>query len=145
MTTRRKFLKVVGAGASVLSVGAMPIACAGAPPAPEDVDGGNVADLDVGTVAQVPDSTVIVGRDAAGVYALTSICTHFGCDINDSGSVSGGTINCACHGSKFELDGSVSNGPANSPLQHWAVDVDDAGAITVHVGVEAAADERVAV
>jgi Rieske Fe-S protein len=31
--------------------------------------------------------------------------------------VSSGTINCACHGSKFNInDGSVANPPAASPL-----------------------------
>jgi Rieske Fe-S protein len=37
--------------------------------------------------------------------------------------VAGGTINCNCHGSKFGLDGSVSNGPAVDPLPPVAVKV----------------------
>jgi Rieske Fe-S protein len=32
-------------------------------------------------------------------------------------SVEGGTINCACHGSRFDIaDGSVKGGPAPEPL-----------------------------
>jgi Rieske Fe-S protein len=42
------------------------------------------------------------------------VCTHAGCTV---GSVSGGTINCPCHGSKFNIaTGAVVNGPAASPL-----------------------------
>jgi len=42
------------------------------------------------------------------------VCTHAGCTV---GSVSGGTINCPCHGSRFNItNGSVVNGPAASPL-----------------------------
>ncbi|TKA09134.1 Rieske (2Fe-2S) protein [Actinacidiphila oryziradicis] len=61
------------------------------------------------------DQKVVVTQPTAGTYkAFTAVCTHSGCVVAD---VSGGTINCGCHGSKFSIeDGSVKNGPATQPL-----------------------------
>jgi Rieske Fe-S protein len=58
---------------------------------------------------------VVVTQPAAGEFkAFSAVCTHQACTV---ASVSGGTINCACHGSKFSIaDGSVKNGPAQRPL-----------------------------
>ncbi|WP_433193414.1 Rieske (2Fe-2S) protein [Nocardia sp. CA-107356] len=65
---------------------------------------------------------VVVTQPNAGTFVgLDSTCTHAGCKV---ATVSGGTINCACHGSKFGLDGSVVNGPATRPLAAKAVHVE---------------------
>ncbi|MBI0381171.1 Rieske (2Fe-2S) protein [Streptomyces rhizosphaericus] len=61
------------------------------------------------------DHKVVVTQPKAGDFkAFSSICTHQGCSVGD---VSGGTINCPCHQSKFDItDGSVKGGPAQKPL-----------------------------
>jgi Rieske Fe-S protein len=58
---------------------------------------------------------VVVTQPTAGEFkAFSAVCTHQACTV---ASVSGGTINCPCHGSKFSIaDGSVKNGPAQRPL-----------------------------
>lgn len=59
-------------------------------------------------------SGFIVTQPAAGTFkAFSNICTHQGCPITD---IAGGTIMCNCHGSEFNLDGSVKRGPASRPL-----------------------------
>jgi len=52
------------------------------------------------------DTRVVVTQPNAGTYkAFDAVCTHQGCIVAD---VSGGTINCTCHGSRFSIaDGSV--------------------------------------
>jgi Rieske Fe-S protein len=63
----------------------------------------------------------VVTQPSAGVFdAFSAVCTHKGCDLSD---VTGGTINCPCHGSKFNLDGSVAHGPATRPLQAETISV----------------------
>jgi Rieske Fe-S protein len=67
---------------------------------------------------------VVVTQPTSGTFhAFSAICTHQGCTVN---SVSGGTINCPCHGSKYRItDGSVANGPATKPLPAKQVTVQD--------------------
>jgi Rieske Fe-S protein len=68
------------------------------------------------------DAGVVVTRDAAGaVHAFSATCTHQGCTVS---GVSGGTINCPCHGSRFNADtGAVVQGPATRPLPSVPVTV----------------------
>ncbi|TDD63617.1 Rieske (2Fe-2S) protein [Actinomadura rubrisoli] len=66
---------------------------------------------------------VVVCQPAQGEFkAFSATCPHRGCSV---GSVSGGTINCPCHGSKFKItDGSVANPPAKEPLKEKKVTVE---------------------
>lgn len=61
------------------------------------------------------DQKIVVSQPTAGNYkAFSSVCTHAGCPMT---KLSGTTISCACHGSKFKItDGSVEQGPATEPL-----------------------------
>lgn len=77
-------------------------------------------DIPVGGGQVIEARRVVVTQPEAGTFkAFTAICTHQGCTVTN---VSNGTINCACHGSRFKIeDGSVANGPASGPLR--AVDI----------------------
>ena len=64
----------------------------------------------------------MITQPRAGSFdAFTAGCTHQGCLV---ATVSAGTINCPCHGSKFSIaNGSVVNGPAPSPLAPVSIEV----------------------
>ncbi|MEV0093153.1 Rieske (2Fe-2S) protein [Streptomyces sp. NPDC050738] len=68
------------------------------------------------------DKKVVVTQPEAGDFkAFSAVCTHQGCTVS---SVSGGTINCPCHGSKYRIaDASVAGGPAPRPLAPQAIKV----------------------
>ncbi|MER7175607.1 Rieske (2Fe-2S) protein [Streptomyces mesophilus] len=81
------------------------------------------ADIPEGGGTVFKDQGVVVVQPSAGDFkAYSSKCTHAGCGVKD---VSGGTINCVCHGSKFSIeDGSVKGGPAPKPLPAAQITVD---------------------
>jgi Rieske Fe-S protein len=77
------------------------------------------ADVPVGGGVIVGDT--VVTQPTAGVFkGLSSVCTHAGCNVN---KIADGTIDCPCHGSKFNLDGTVAHGPAAKPLEAKAITV----------------------
>ena len=83
---------------------------------------GKAADVPVGGGVVLPDQSVVVTQPTAGTFkAFSAVCTHQGCVLAD---VANGTINCPCHGSKFNIaDGSVANGPARTPLPSRSITV----------------------
>jgi Rieske Fe-S protein len=80
-------------------------------------------DIPVGGGRVFPELRVVVTQPVAGEFhGFGIVCTHDGCELN---SVTGGTINCPCHGSRFALtDGSVVRGPARTGLRTEKVTVD---------------------
>lgn len=146
-TSRRVFLHT--ATATAAGVGVACFGCSNAssadPEAFGSVTAGNVADLPVGTLQAIDGAPAFIGRDERGLYAMTSTCTHEGCDMISDGSVGAGGIDCACHGSRFDANGAVLRGPANSPLTHFKVTLDASGNVTVEGGTTVSASTRTAV
>ena len=75
--------------------------------------------------ADVPDDTpvaveaegrqVMLFRHGGSLYALDNVCSHAG-GLLSRGTVTGLTVTCPLHGSRFALaDGSVGRGPASQP------------------------------
>ncbi len=81
-----------------------------------DVD--SVEDITAGSgaVLRVGGEQRAVYRDEAGaLHAVSARCTHLGCIVhfNDAERA----WECPCHGSRFAVDGSIIQGPANKPLE----------------------------
>ncbi|MFD9002948.1 Rieske (2Fe-2S) protein [Streptomyces sp. NPDC059582] len=79
-------------------------------------------DIPVGGGKIFAADEVVVTQPKKGEFkAFTNICTHRQCPV---ASVSDGTINCTCHGSKFHIaDGSVAHPPAAHPLAEKKITV----------------------
>ncbi|WP_369257292.1 Rieske (2Fe-2S) protein [Streptomyces sp. R35] len=73
------------------------------------------SDIPVGGGKIFKEQKVVVTQPKKGEFkAFSAICTHRGCTV---ASVSGGTINCPCHGSKYSIENAaVEAGPAPRPL-----------------------------
>lgn len=86
---------------------------------PVGTNEGSVASYPLGTWKK--KGSYIIAQDAMGFFAFSAVCTHSGC-IVDTPAANGSTI-CACHGSRFDGNGAVLQGPAKIPLEHYAVAV----------------------
>lgn len=82
-------------------------------PVPEGLT--STSDIEVGGGAIFADDEVVITQPTEGEFkAFSAVCTHQGCLVS---SVSDGTINCDCHGSKFSVEtGEPESGPAGSAL-----------------------------
>lgn len=121
-------------GAGLAGVAGLAAACGGSSGGGDSADGGgggggagggalaSTGDIPVGGGKVFESEKVVVTQPTQGEFkAFSATCTHRGCTV---GSVSGGTINCPCHGSKFKIsDGSVARPPADKPLEEKKITV----------------------
>lgn len=79
------------------------------------------AEVPVGGGVILPN--VVVTQPESGTFkGFSPTCTHQGCAVS---SITGKEIVCPCHSSKFSItDGSVTSGPATSPLSEVPIKVD---------------------
>lgn len=83
---------------------------------------GELAKIGGSTIVDVKENNesrkVIIARvDANTLAACSAICTHKGCEVEYDGNAK--EWSCPCHGSRFALDGRVTNGPAKKPLEQF--------------------------
>jgi Rieske Fe-S protein len=83
----------------------------------------STGDIPVGGGRIFSNEKVVVTQPTEGNFkAYDTTCSHAGCSVT---KISGGTINCLCHGAKFSVeDGSVTGGPAPAGLQEVSIAID---------------------
>ena len=59
--------------------------------------------------------------------AVEAVCTHEGCTINGA---DGATYVCPCHGSRYNRNGQVLQGPARAALRQYGTTMAD-GVVTI--------------
>jgi glycine/D-amino acid oxidase-like deaminating enzyme/nitrite reductase/ring-hydroxylating ferredoxin subunit len=80
-------------------------------------DAADIDDVAVDQARVLPDGLGKKGvyRDRAGrVHVVSLRCTHLGCLLRFNGAER--SWDCSCHGSRFDVDGAVLEGPATRPL-----------------------------
>ncbi|MGW7275340.1 Rieske (2Fe-2S) protein [Streptomyces sp. NPDC054864] len=91
-------------------------------PPPKAEELAKTSDIPVGGGKVLKDEKIVVTQPEEGDFkAFSAVCTHSGCVVSE---VADGTINCACHGSKYRVaDASVADGPAPRPLAPRNIEV----------------------
>jgi glycine/D-amino acid oxidase-like deaminating enzyme/nitrite reductase/ring-hydroxylating ferredoxin subunit len=77
-----------------------------------------------GEVVEWKGERVAIYKDDGGrVFSCSAVCTHMGCIVHWNGAER--SWDCPCHGSRFNYDGKVIQGPANKDLAATRLKVDD--------------------
>jgi Rieske Fe-S protein len=68
-----------------------------------------------GRIVSRAGQKIAVYRDDAGrVHAVSPVCTHLGCHVRWNRAER--SWDCPCHGSRYDPDVGVLDGPASKPL-----------------------------
>lgn len=133
MSDRREFLKKTTAilGATLAGSAAMDLGCAfsTAPLIKADVTGSFIR-FDTGipelskhgdgvalTSEQLDYPILLIRRKDETFSALSTECMHLGCTVKKQKTV----LRCPCHGSVYDFEGNVMNGPTEKPLRTYEV------------------------
>jgi len=97
-----------------------------APPAQFDL--GLAANYPPGSRTELADARALLIHTPNGFVAYSTICPHLGCRVQpaDEG------FKCPCHGSRFDRQGAVLNGPAARPLRVLRVEEQADGHLILH-------------
>lgn len=82
------------------------------------LNAGSVDDLapDSGGIVELDDAATAVYRDADGaIHAVSPTCAHLGCTLSWNSAER--TWDCPCHGSRYDVDGHVFEGPSVRDLE----------------------------
>lgn len=125
--TRRTMLKVGAGVACTLACGTMTGCGEATLDGPVDLTLSDYPELEeIGGLATVSEADsgfkypiFIYRRGEDDYISYSSECTHTGCEIE----LHGGSFECPCHGSTFDIEGKNTGGPAKQDLVAFTVDI----------------------
>jgi len=99
------------------------------PGPPSEFDLGDPAAYPPGTRALLPGVPAALYNEGGSFSALSLTCTHLGCTVEADDQQG---FLCPCHGSRYDRDGRVLEGPAGAPLRTLRVEVDEEGVLWLY-------------
>jgi Rieske Fe-S protein len=140
LVTRRQFCAGACQVASCATLATLASACSGDEGSPTSPSGGTsllpvlsgqfgnsrvqvttagsaLANIDGAALVESIAGVFLVARTSASTFtAVDAVCSHEGCTVN---GVSGATYVCPCHGSRYNRNGQVVEGPARASLRQY--------------------------
>jgi cytochrome b6-f complex iron-sulfur subunit len=99
---------------------------------------GNPDQFPPGSVTFLADRRVFLFHGPDGFFAISSICTHLGCNVKRTKV----GFACPCHGSRFDENGRVVHGPAPKPLPWFLLSLSPRGQLIVDLDRRVTPDFR---
>jgi len=124
ITTRRDFLRLVTNAlfglSGLLGLGGLARFFSYQPHqgTPTEFDLGEASNFPVGSRNLRLDIPAAIYNNGDEYVAYSLTCTHLGCMVEEDGI----GFTCPCHGSRFDKDGIVLEGPAQKPLRQLRVE-----------------------
>ena len=98
-------------------------------PAPKtEFDLGPAANYPIGSQTLLPDVPAVLFHRQAGFTALSLVCTHLGCTVEQKA----GGFTCPCHGSQYDENGKVLRGPAKKALTSLRIEIKENYTLILH-------------
>lgn len=127
---RRDFLNNLGQAITFVCAGSLVAACSKSATPPPTMQPFTIdlrsALTAVGS-ATVSGNVIVIrvaeGNVPSSFDALSLTCTHQGCSVNYDQSRE--LLVCPCHGSTFNTNGDVLQGPANRPLPKYSISINN--------------------
>ena len=122
--SRRDFLKASAQGllglSGILGLGGLIrfLSYEPDPPPPQQFDVGLSSNFPVGSRTVIASVPAILIHSDDGFHALSLTCSHLGCTVE----VKPGGFTCPCHGSRYDNDGKLLEGPATKGLKTLRVE-----------------------
>jgi cytochrome b6-f complex iron-sulfur subunit len=133
-TSRRDFLKLATRGllyfSGLLGLGGLLryLSYEPDPPPPARFEVGLATDYPLNSRTLLPAIPAVLIHNNRGFSALSLVCSHLGCTVE----VKPDDYVCPCHGSRYDLSGNVTHGPASSPLSPLRVELTEDEKLVVY-------------
>ena len=100
-------------------------------PAPPTIfDLSDTSNYPPGSRTVISQARAVLLHGESGFAALSLVCPHLGCTV----ALAPEGYACPCHGSRFNQDGSVQNGPASLPMAALTIEETPNGKLILHAG-----------
>lgn len=98
------------------------------PPLKTEFDLGAATKYPLDSRTLLPDVPAVLIHAESGFSALSLVCTHLGCTVEQNAD----GFACPCHGSGFDSSGNVTHGPAAQRLRSLRVEDNPQGKLILH-------------
>lgn len=94
----------------------------------------------LGSMTVIKEAKAFLFHDSGGFFARSAVCPHLGCVVEQEE----GGFRCPCHGSRFDSNGELENGPSTRPLKGLWIELDSEGNLVLDASREVPPEWRLA-